>query len=118
MKCPKCDNKASYYRSPITGAEVIECSVCERDYAMDKQQSKRVEQVAMNFEINDNQKAVMNKFIERHNRSRKCHINKQKKRITACGGIAQYSIKITLSSIANVATIQCECGAKEYLGEV
>lgn len=82
------------------------------------QQMKLALNSTLSFKINDNQKVIMEKFIEKHNRSRKCPVNKQRKRIAACGGIAQYSIKITLSSIVNVATIQCECGAKEYLGDV
>lgn len=65
----------------------------------------------------------MNAFMEKHNKSRKCSVNKQRKAnrkagIYPCGGYCQYSINITLSSVADIASIKCSCGKEEYLGEV
>ena len=65
----------------------------------------------------------MNDFIDKHDKSRKCPINKRikehrKKGIFPCGGHCQYSLEITFSSFANLASIKCECGEEKYLGEV
>ena len=63
------------------------------------------------------------KNIDKHDKSRKCPINKRirehrKKGIIPCGGECQYSLEITFSSFANLASIKCECGEEQYLGEI
>ena len=77
----------------------------------------------MTFTLDPLQVKQMNDFIDKHDRSRKCPINKKirehkKKGIFPCGGHCQYSLEITFSSIANLASIKCECGEEKYLGEV
>ena len=77
----------------------------------------------MTFTLDPSQVKQMNAFIEKHNRSRKCPVNKRrreyrKKGIILCSGECQYSLEITFSSIANLASIKCECGEEKYLGEV
>ena len=77
----------------------------------------------MTFTLNPLQVKQMDDFINKHNRSRKCSINKRrrehkKKGIMLCGGECQYSLEITFASFANLASIKCECGEEKYLGEV
>lgn len=77
----------------------------------------------MTFTLDPLQVKQMNDWIEKHNKSRKCPINKRikehrKKGIFPCGGHCQYSLEITFSSMANLASIKCECGEEKYLGEV
>lgn len=77
----------------------------------------------MTFTLDPLQVKQMNAWIEKHNKSRKCLINKRrkewsKKGISPCGGACQYSLEITFASMANLASIKCECGEEKYLGEV
>lgn len=77
----------------------------------------------MTFTLDPLQVKQMNDWIEKHNKSRKCPINKRirehrKKGIFPCGGHCQYSLEITFASMANLASIKCECGEEKYLGEV
>ena len=77
----------------------------------------------MTFTLDPLQVKQMNDFIDKHDKSRKCPINKRikehrKKGIFPCGGHCQYSLEITFSSFANLASIKCECGEEKYLGEV
>lgn len=77
----------------------------------------------MTFTLDSLQVKQMDNFINKHNKSRKCPINKRirehrKKGIIPCGGHCQYSLEITFSSFANLASIKCECGEEQYLGEV
>ena len=77
----------------------------------------------MTFTLDPLQVKQMNEWIEKHNKSRKCPINKKrrehrKKGIIPCGGECQYSLEITFASMANLASIKCECGEEQYLGEV
>lgn len=77
----------------------------------------------LNFTLTDEQEALLNSWIEKHNKSRKCPINKQrremsKKGIYPCGGHCQYSVDITFTAIGDLASVKCKCGAEEYLGEV
>lgn len=77
----------------------------------------------MTFTLDPLQVKQMNDFIDKHNRSRKCPVNKRrrerkKKGIIICGGECQYSLEITFTSFANLASIKCECGEEQYLGEV
>ena len=77
----------------------------------------------MTFTLDPLQVKQMNDWIEKHNKSRKCFVNKRirdhrKKGIFPCGGDCQYSLEIIFSSIANLASIKCECGEEKYLGEV
>ena len=77
----------------------------------------------MTFTLDPLQVKQMNDFIDKHNKSRKCPINKRirehrKKGIFPCGGHCQYSLEITFSSIGDLASIKCECGEEKYLGEV
>lgn len=79
----------------------------------------------LSFTLTDEQEAKMNAFIEKHNKARKCPVNKVRKRsrkrdtfCAPCGGRGQYSLEITFTAIANLASIKCECGKEEYLGEV
>ena len=77
----------------------------------------------MTFTLDPLQVKQMNDWIEKHNKSRKCFVNKRireyrKKGIFPCGGHCQYSLEITFASMANLATIRCECGEELYLGEV
>ena len=75
------------------------------------------------YTLDPHQVKQMNDWIEKHNKSRKCPINKRirehrKKGVMPCGGWRQYSLEISFSSIANLATIKCQCGEELYLGEV
>ena len=75
------------------------------------------------FTLDDEQVAQMDIWIEKHNKNRNCSINKlrkeyKKKGIFPCGGMCQYSLEITFTSFADLASIKCQCGAEEYLGEV
>ena len=77
----------------------------------------------MTFILDPLQVKQMNDWIEKHNKSRKCPINKRrrehrKKGIFPCGGECQYSLDITFATMANLASIKCECGEEMYLGEV
>lgn len=79
----------------------------------------------LSFTLTDEQEAKMNAFIEKHNKDRKCSVNKVRKQArkhntfsAPCGGWGQYSLEITFTAIANLASIKCECGKEEYLGEV
>lgn len=77
----------------------------------------------MTFTLDKLQVKQMNTWIEKHNKSRKCPINKRrrehrKKGIIPCGGECQYSLEITFASFANLASVKCECGEELYLGEV
>ena len=77
----------------------------------------------MTFTLDPLQVKQMNDWIEKHNKSRKCPINKRriehrKKGIMLCGGECQYSLQITFATMANLASIKCECGEEKYLGEV
>ena len=74
------------------------------------------------FILTNEQVEDMNLWIKEHNNS-KCKINKQKEKykkkgIFPCGGIGQYSLKIVLTNVAEIAFIKCECGKEKYLGEV
>ena len=98
------------------------------DKYREKQSNSREEKMEeniepMTFTLDPSQVKQMNAFVEKHNRSRKCFINKRirehrKKGVFPCGGHCQYSLEITFSSIANLASIKCECGEEQYLGEV
>ena len=84
---------------------------------------KPLEVQPITYTLSVEQVKQMNAFMEKHNKSKKCPVNKQrkanrKKGIYPCGGYCQYSINITLSSVADIATIKCSCGEEEYLGEV
>lgn len=77
------------------------------------------------YTLSDEQEKIMSDFIEKHNRSRKCPINKQRKEYrkknpfcSPCGGHCQYSLEITFTTIADLASVKCTCGAEQYLGEV
>lgn len=72
------------------------------------------------FSFNSEQIKAINDFIVRHNRNRKCPFNKtrNKKGDIPCGGTARYSIEIKLTAVGDLASIKCECGAEEFLGEV
>lgn len=77
------------------------------------------------FTLSDEQEEKMNKFILKHEKSWKCPINNQRRRnrnrdlfCGSCGGDCQFSLVITFTSFANIASIKCECGKEEFLGEV
>lgn len=75
------------------------------------------------YTLTDEQEKIMKDWIEKHNKSKKCPINKQRKKdrkkgIYACGGDCQYETVITHSSFADIASIRCECGEEQFLGEV
>lgn len=84
---------------------------------------KKPEIQPITYTLSVDQVKQMNAFMEKHNKSRKCPVNKQRKAnrkngVYPCGGYGQYSINISLSSVADIATIKCSCGEEEYLGEV
>lgn len=77
------------------------------------------------FILSDEQEEKMNKFISKHEKSWRCPINKQRRRNRKlhqfggpCGGDCQFSLEITFTSFSNLASIKCECGKEEFLGEV
>jgi hypothetical protein len=91
----------------------------------EKQEQPNVDETIkeMTFTLDKLQVSQMNAWIEKHNKSRKCSVNKRrrehrKKGIMPCGGECQYSLEITFASMANLASIKCECGEELYLGEV
>lgn len=93
----------------------------EKREALETDNLKNIE--PMTFTLDPLQVKQMNDWIEKHNKSRKCSINKlrrehKKKGIFPCGGHCQYSLEITFASMANLASIKCECGKEKYLGEV
>ena len=98
------------------------------DKYREKQSTSKEEKVEenvepMTFTLDSLQVKQMNDWIEKHNKSRKCSVNKRrrehrKKGIFPCGGHCQYSLEITFASMANLASIKCDCGEEKYLGEV
>lgn len=85
----------------------------------------------MSFLIDNKQEAAMKKWIEIHNKDKKCPIYKKRKKqeklkakgkgnpYGPCGGSTQYQIEIALTGVGSLASVKCiECGKELQLGEV
>ena len=97
--------------------------ILDQLYKLANSSVKEPEIRPITYTLSVEQVKQMNAFMEKHNKSRKCPVNKQrnanrKKGIYPCGGYCQYSLSISFSSVADLATIKCSCGEEKYLGEV
>ena len=68
--------------------------------------------------LSDKQEKQMNKFIKQHQKVCKLVKEQKKANIVPSGGWGNFSLEITFTAIATLASIKCKCGEELYLGEV
>ena len=78
---------------------------------------------ARTFTLSRLQEEAMDIWIEEHDKT--CPVHKYHKQLTEqnggmppCGGWCEKSLVITSASMADLASVKCECGQEDYLGEV